>query len=119
MKIAIASENGIVSAHFGHCEGFTVFETEDGVIKGHEFIPNPGHQPGFLPVFLKEAEVGVIIAGGMGGRAQDLFFENGIGVIVGAEGSCDEVMDRYIKGELKSTASVCDAHNHEQECGEH
>ena len=27
MKIAVASENGMVTEHFGHCEGFMIFDT--------------------------------------------------------------------------------------------
>ncbi|MBQ3257554.1 MAG: dinitrogenase iron-molybdenum cofactor, partial [Oscillospiraceae bacterium] len=48
MKIAVASMGHLVAGHFGHCENFNIFEAEDGVIVGHESIPNPGHRPGFL-----------------------------------------------------------------------
>ena len=70
MRIAVATENAIVSAHFGHCEGFTIYEVENRKFKSSNFIANPGHEPGFLPVFLKEKNVDLIIAGGMGERAQ-------------------------------------------------
>lgn len=30
MKIAIASDGKYVSRHFGHCEGFTIYEVEEG-----------------------------------------------------------------------------------------
>ena len=119
MKIAIATENGMVSAHFGHCEGFSMYDVENGVVTGSEFVANPGHQPGFLPVFLKEKNTDVIIAGGMGGRAQSLFVENGIDVVVGAQGTCDAAIETYIKGELKSTESVCSAHEESGSCGGH
>ena len=112
MRVAIASENGIVSQHFGHCEGFTTYDVEDGkeTVKG--FLQSPGHTPGVLPVFLSENGVNVIIAGGMGERAQMLFEHNGIDVIVGAAGTCDDAFDTYSKGELKSTASFCKDHDH-------
>lgn len=29
IKIAVASENGMVTEHFGHCEGFMIFITEN------------------------------------------------------------------------------------------
>jgi predicted Fe-Mo cluster-binding NifX family protein len=48
-----------------------------------EVIPSPGHQPGFLPAWLAEEEVSIVIAGGMGSRAQTLFNENRIEVVVG------------------------------------
>ena len=52
----------------------------------------------------------------MGGSAQQLFMDNGIDIIVGAEGPCDDVIKAYIKGELKSTGSVCEEHAHEGHC---
>lgn len=107
MKIAVASEKDQASAHFGHCEGFTVYEVNEGKVVNKSFTPNPGHRPGFLPVFLKELEINVIIAGGMGASAQQLFNENGIEVVVGAEGVSDDLVEKYIKGELKSTDSFC------------
>jgi len=84
MKIAVASEGNLVSGHFGHCEGFTMYDVDNIEVKNKEFVPNPGHKPGYLPVFLKEQKADIIIAGGMGGTAQDLFRENGIEVVVGA-----------------------------------
>lgn len=110
MKIAIASDNKIVSAHFGHCEGFEVYEVEDGKIIKREFIENPGHRPGFLPVFLNEKGIDVIISGGMGGSAQKLFDENNIKAIVGAVGKSDDAADAYVAGELESTGDFCEEH---------
>ena len=118
MKIAIASEGKYVSGHFGHCEGFTTYEVgEDKALK-KSFVENPGHRPGFLPVFLKGLDTNVIIAGGMGETAQQLFSENGIEVVVGAQGLSDDVVQSFLKGELKSTGSVCREHQHEGHCNE-
>lgn len=118
MKIAVASEGKLVSGHFGYCEGFTIYGVIE--VKGlkKEFVANPGHKPGYLPVFLKELNVNLIIAGGMGETAQKLFNENNIEVVVGAEGLCDDVVQKYINGELKSTGSVCMKHEHEGHCTE-
>ena len=117
MKIAVASDGQNVSGHFGHCEGFTVYEVKkDKEVCGKNFVQNPGHKPGFLPVFLKDLGTDVIVAGGMGAMAQQLFNENGIEVIVGAQGKCDDVVDSFLKGNLKSTGSVCTEHKHEGHC---
>ncbi len=107
MKIAVATDNKQASAHFGHCEGFIVYEVNEGRIINKNFTPNPGHRPGFLPVFLKELNINVIIAGGMGASAQQIFKENGMEVIVGAEGISDDLVENFIKGNLKSTDSFC------------
>jgi len=118
MKIAVASEGKKVTEHFGHCEGFTIFDTENDKIKSSEFIESPGHKPGFLPVFLYEKGVKVIISGGMGGGAIDIFNEKGVEVITGASGDAEAAVKSYLKGELKSTGSVCHEHKHAGECGE-
>jgi predicted Fe-Mo cluster-binding NifX family protein len=119
MKIAVASEGQNVSQHFGHCEGFTLFDTKEKQITGKEFVANPGHKPGFLPVFLNERGVNVIIAGGMGQGAVDIFNEKGIDVITGASGEAKDAVDSYLQGKLKSTGSVCHEHQHSDECGRH
>lgn len=118
MKIAIACEGNYVSGHFGHCEGFTIYELDNDKILSKSFVENPGHRPGFLPVFLKGLETNVIIAGGMGETAQQLFNENGIKVIVGVQGLCDDAAEKYIKGELKSSGSVCREHEHHGHCND-
>ncbi|MGH4125420.1 MAG: NifB/NifX family molybdenum-iron cluster-binding protein [Clostridium sp.] len=107
MRIAVASEENNVSGHFGYCDGFTIYEVEEGNSTSKSFTSNPGHKPGYLPVFLKELNVNIIIAGGMGETAQNLFNENGIEVVVGAQGLSDDAVQKYLSGELKSTGSIC------------
>jgi len=116
MRIAVASDGKSVSAHFGHCEGFTVYEIDQNKSLEKSFVANPGHRPGFLPVFLKEKGVDVIIAGGMGGSAQQLFTENGIEVFVGVQGFSDDLAQAFINGNLQSSGSVCHEHQHEGSC---
>ena len=110
MKIAVAAMGNTVSGHFGHCEDFLIFDTADGAITGEERVPNPGHRPGFLPNFLADRGVEVIIAGGMGGGAVE--------VIVGAQGDARAAAEAYLRGELESTGSICHEHQHAGECGE-
>ena len=116
MKIAVASENEFVTEHFGHCVNFNVYEIEDDKIIKHESIANPGHKPGFLPNFLNDLGVKVIISGGMGGGAIDIFNQHDIEVIVGAKGMAQDLVNDYLKGVLKSTGSVCHQHQHADEC---
>ncbi len=118
MKIAVASEGRMVTEHFGHCEGFALFEIENDQIKSRQFIPNPGHRPGFLPVFLHDNGIDVIISGGMGGGAIDIFNEKGMTIVTGASGDAETAVKRYLQGDLKSTGGVCHEHRHSDECGE-
>lgn len=118
MRLAVASDGNMVSGHFGHCDGFTLYDIKDAEVAGKTFVPNPGHRPGFLPVFLKEQKADVIIAGGMGETAQQLFIENGIEVVVGIQGIADDIVKQYIGGNLKSTGSICREHEFEGHCNE-
>ncbi|HBY21655.1 MAG: dinitrogenase iron-molybdenum cofactor [Clostridiales bacterium GWE2_32_10] len=118
MNVAIACNGDMSSDHFGHCEGFKVYEVEGKDIKNEYFLENPGHKPGFLPVYLNEKGINIIIAGGMGERAQELFNENNIQVIVGASGKAGDLINEYLKENLKSDGSVCSKHEHEGNCGE-
>ena len=111
-KVAIAAKDGVVADHFGHCDGFMVYSIEGNGSAQKEFVPNPGHKPGYLPNFLHDRGVQVIIAGGMGSSAVDIFRENEIDVITGAQGAVDDVMNRYLDGSLLSTGSVCQEHKH-------
>ena len=66
MKIAITNDGKVIVAqHFGHCPLFTVAEINDNKLLSKEDIKNPGHQPGFLPKFLHEQEVNMVIVGSM------------------------------------------------------
>ena len=116
-KIAVASENGLVTDHFGHCESFMIFVVEANQIVQEETIPNPGHKPGFLPNFLADIGVRVIISGSMGAGAREIFTEKGIEVIVGATGKAKTAVEQYLQGKLQSTGSVCHEHRHHDECG--
>ena len=117
MRIFVASDGDSVTQHFGHCRLFRAFDAENGEIVSTLAIENPGHKPGFLPVFLKEHGADVIISGGMGSAAIDLFNQNGIKVIVGASGEARAAAEAYLAGNLASTGEACKEHMHHDECG--
>jgi predicted Fe-Mo cluster-binding NifX family protein len=108
MRIAIATENKYVSAHFGRCPSYTLVDIEGEKIIRQDEILNPGHQPGFLPQFLSEKGVELIIAGGMGPRAQALFSQKNIATFVGIQGRVDDVIQDYISQKLESGDDLCD-----------
>lgn len=119
MKIAVASKGSQIWPHFGHCENFNIYDAEDGKIISETSVPNPGHKPGFLPNFLADKGVEVIISGSMGGGAVEIFNERNVEVVTGAEGDARAAVEAYLKGELHSTGSICHEHEHSHECGEH
>jgi predicted Fe-Mo cluster-binding NifX family protein len=107
MKVAISTDQGYVSAHFGRCLSYTIVEIKEGKVLSREEIPNPGHQPGFLPQYLSEKGVNCIIAGGMGHRAQGLFAQKNIEPVIGVQGTIDEVIKKFINQELEVGDDLC------------
>jgi len=107
MKIAISTDAGFVSAHFGRCPSFTIAEIEEGQVLKIEEINNPGHQPAFLPNFLAEHGAKYIICGGMGNRAQMLFAEKKIIPVIGVTGKIEEVIEKFVQGKLEAGESFC------------
>jgi len=110
MKYAVPTNGGTLCAHFGHCETFTLIDTDaDGKLVNENSVTPPPHEPGLLPKWLSEKGVNCVIAGGMGSRAQQLFSENGIRVITGAVGgSPKEIVEQYLKGTLQTGSNTCD-----------
>ncbi len=114
MIIAIPSDGQVVAAHFGRCEKYTMFNVANGQIINKYELPNPGHQPGFLPAFLAEKGVECIIASGMGSKAQQLFNDNNIQAILGCQGLISDVIDAYASGKLVGGDSTCDHNEHSE-----
>jgi ATP-binding protein involved in chromosome partitioning len=111
MKYAIPVTGGKLSAHFGHCEQFALFDIdeESKTITAKEYLAAPPHEPGLLPAWLAEKGASVIIAGGMGGRAQGLFQQSGIKTVLGAmEEDPETVVINYLDGTLKTGENICD-----------
>jgi predicted Fe-Mo cluster-binding NifX family protein len=117
MKVAISTDNSQVSAHFGRCQQYTIFDVDGKEVKGKAIIDTPGHQPGMLPPFLNQKGVNVVIAGGMGPRAQDLFRQLNIEPIIGVTGKVDEVIQDFLQGKLETGESTCDqGEDHHHDC---
>ena len=109
MKFAIPIADGKLTAHFGHCKEFAMLEVEDQKILNKEMLDPPPHEPGVLPRWLKEQGTNVVIAGGMGQRAVELFQQAGIQVIVGAPVDAPEnLINSYLNQTLITGGNVCD-----------
>ncbi len=107
MKIAISTDNGRVCAHFGRAPAFTFVTIENNEVVDKEVLPNPGHTVGNIPEFVHRNKATYMIAGGMGGRAVSFFNKYGIEVIVGVQGTIDEVIQKIIDGTLEGGESLC------------
>jgi len=119
MKFAIPLAEGKLTAHFGHCQEFALVEVEENEIKNKEILVPPPHEPGVLPRWLNELGANVIIAGGMGGRAIELFDQNGIKVVTGTPSMEPEILVRsYLDNTIESGENVCD-HDKDHLPGQH
>ncbi len=111
IKIAIPLAEGKLTMHFGHCSSFALVDVDPQTkeIRTREDVAAPPHQPGLLPPWLAERGVTMIIAGGMGQRARELFTEQNIQVVVGAPAEIPEVLiKKYFAGTLQTGDNVCD-----------
>ena len=111
MKIAIPLAEGKLAVHFGHCQTFALIDIDENnkkIVKKEEIVPPP-HEPGLLPRWLAEKKVNLIIAGGMGERAFNLFSQNGIKVIVGAgQDDAEKLISDYFNDSLQTGKNACD-----------
>ncbi|MFA6929391.1 MAG: NifB/NifX family molybdenum-iron cluster-binding protein [Lentisphaeria bacterium] len=111
VKIAIPMAAGKLCMHFGHCEQFAVLDVDKdskNILQRTDLVPPP-HEPGLLPAWLHEKGVTLVIAGGMGQRAQQIFIGQGIAVLVGAPAESPEALvAAYLDGTLESGDNVCD-----------
>lgn len=109
MIIAIPVADELLCMHFGHCQTFRFFEVDNKtIIKTEDKVPPP-HEPGVLPQWLGELNVNLVIAGGMGMRAQQLFTQAGVKVLTGAPGDDPrKIVEAFIASELETGENVCD-----------
>lgn len=111
MRIAIPTADGRLAQHFGHCAKFALIDVDPAAksITASTEVDAPEHQPGLLPPWLKERGVHLVIAGGMGARAQMLFQAASIEVLTGAPAEPVETLVRqYLDGNLVTGANACD-----------
>jgi ATP-binding protein involved in chromosome partitioning len=111
MRFAIPVSGDVISPHFGHCEQFALIDVDEEkkTIVRKQLVASPGHEPGLLPVWLAEQGVSTVLGGGMGSRAQALFRENRIDVIVGVmESDPEKAVLNYLSGRLAAGNNICD-----------
>ncbi len=119
--IAVPVTAGVVSAHFGHCEQFYFVQVNGTEIVKEWFVTPPVHVPGLYPKWVKEQGASVVIAGGMGQKAVNLFDEQNISTYTGAQSQAPkEIIKDFLSDNLQLTANICthdhDNHDHEHKC---
>ena len=110
MKIAIPIAEGKLTMHFGHASEFCIIDVDEKTkeIKEKQMLTPPAHEPGVLPKWLGSLNANIIIAGGMGQMAINLFNENGIKVVIGAPSEEPEkIVSAFLEDTLKIGSNVC------------
>lgn len=106
---AIPTADGVLCPHFGHCQKFAIVKTDGQNVLSLDFVTPPGHQPGVYPGFLAQQNVDVVISGGMGVKAQELFAQNNIEVFIGVGSETPEkLVEHYLSDMLKTGQNLCD-----------
>ncbi len=118
-KFAIPTVDGKSCAHFGHCQSFAVVEVDGADLGIMNFMDPPAHQPGTYPRFLADQGVSIVIAGGMGQMAQNLFQQNNIEVHMGV--GVEEphfLVEQFLRNELQTGDNLCNhgSDDHEPNC---
>ena len=111
MRIAIPVSDGRLDPHFGHCRSFSLIDVDpaEKKITGAHLVDAPPHEPGALPAWLAEKGADLVLAGGMGTRAIQLFDAQGVQVIVGVPGLDPESLaSAYLAGEIGAGTNACD-----------
>jgi predicted Fe-Mo cluster-binding NifX family protein len=119
MKIGVPSmgERGLdetVGQHFGMVPFYTIVDSESGEVM---VIPNTSSHmggTGYPPELLHAAGIEVLVCGGLGHRAVQMFEERGIRVFVQASGTVRDAIAAYGAGDLPeaSDENVCREHGH-------
>ncbi|MFH1285402.1 MAG: NifB/NifX family molybdenum-iron cluster-binding protein [Candidatus Micrarchaeota archaeon] len=115
MKIVVSCQgggaDGRVSEHFGRCPEFVVVVIEGKNVRKLEAVKNPyyeNHVPGAVPKFISSLNADVLITGGIGPHALELFEEFGVKVVTGASGKIKEAVESFLRGELPSLENQCE-----------
>ncbi|BCN31148.1 NifB/NifX family molybdenum-iron cluster-binding protein [Anaeromicropila herbilytica] len=121
MKIALPSRQDLIDSHFGHCEYFTVFTTNDTDILEKEILESPAGCGCKSDIATVLADMGVtlMLAGNMGDGAVNVLNNTGIQVVRGCAGNVKEVALAWLSGAIKDSGDSCHEHDHGHECNHH
>lgn len=112
MKIGMPKNGDMLNQHFGQSKSFLIASVEGNQITNKQEFSNEALQhnhAGISGLFLAEG-VSVVIAGGIGQPMYNALTEKGLKVIRGASGTCDELLDKYLSGQLTDQNVTCGHH---------
>ncbi len=107
-KIAVPVVNGNLSDHFGHCDHFVIADIESEKVAQLQEVVPPPHAPGVIPKWLKELGVDVVLVGGIGQKAINLFKQMDVEPVIGVPSKpAAELIDDFLAGKLETGINQC------------
>lgn len=121
MKISVPSmgKSGLddqVGQHFGKVLNYIMYDTETGEVS---IIPNTSEHNGGVglpPELMSKNGVNIMLCGGLGRKAVEMFEQYEIDVFVGAQGTIQNALDAWREGKLQKATqdNACSSHeNHD------
>ncbi len=102
MKIAICQLKGRISPRYNHSAEIATVIISDGMILERKIVALSIMEPDELTEFLAGLGVEAVICGGVKEDCQRMLKQKNIRLIDNVIGNVDAVLDRFIKGELRS-----------------
>lgn len=109
MKVAMPKEGEMVNQHFGRSKNFIIYSVENQQVVDRKEIGTDAlqHNHAGLSGLLIAEGVSLVILGGIGQPALEALRNQGLDVIRGASGNCNEVLQRYLAGQLGDQNVTC------------
>ncbi len=114
IKIAIPTRDGQVDHHFGHCDCYSIVETDgDKRILSISTLDSPEGCGCKSDIASRLQKMGVtlMLAGNIGQGAVGKLEGCGISVIKGQEGDVVGLVRKYLNGEVVDHDAICDHHD--------
>lgn len=112
MKIAMPIAGDMLNQHFGQSKDFLIASIEDQqVIEQHKLSSEAlQHNHSGLSRLLINTGVSLVITGGIGQPALEALKAAGLEVIRGASGTSEQVLQKYLSGQLSDQNITCSHH---------
>lgn len=109
MKVAMPKDGDMVNQHFGRSKNFIIYSLDNQQIVDRKEIDTDAlqHNHAGLSGLLIAEGVSLVILGGIGQPALEALKNTGLDVIRGASGNCEEVLQRYLAGQLGDQNVTC------------
>ncbi len=108
--IALDGENRL-SGHFAHSDRFRIADIESGKVIRSVIKKNPYDfkdlSPGELPAYVKGLGADVLLVGGIGTRAVNIFEKDGVDIVYGLTVDGERALRDFLEGKLKKGKNEC------------